>query len=81
MNNEYSTRRRLRKVIADVLECQESELPDNPHQESIDKWDSLEHLRLIMAVESEFDIRFKTERIPGLTSLELLLSEINNAYR
>jgi len=79
MNKEYSMRQRLRKVISDVFECEESTLPANPDQASIDKWDSLEHLRLIMAVESEFNIKFQTERIPMLTSLELLIWEITNA--
>ncbi len=76
---EHSVRQRLRKVISDVFVCPESELPDNPDQETIENWDSLEHLRLIMAVESEFNIKFRTERISHLTSLALLLSEINNA--
>lgn len=77
--NKDIIRQRLRKVISEVLECREAELPENPAQESLDKWDSLEHLRLIMAIESEFNIRFQTEKIPVLTSLELLLAEIENA--
>lgn len=76
MNRKNSVRHRLRRIICDVFECQESELPSDPDQKSVEQWDSLEHLRLIMAVESEFCVKFQTERIPHLTSLELLLSEI-----
>ncbi len=80
MSREDNIRQRLRKAMCDVFDCIEAELPENPDQGSIDKWDSLEHLRLIMAVESEFGIKFQTERIQHLTSLELLLSEIEKAH-
>ncbi len=80
MNSENSVRQRLRTIMCDVFDYSESELPENPDQGSIDKWDSLEHLRLLMAVEGEFGIKFQTERIPHLTSLELLLSEMEKAH-
>jgi acyl carrier protein len=35
-------------------------------------WDSLGHLKLIMAIEKEFKIRFDTSEIPALTSFELI---------
>lgn len=35
-------------------------------------WDSLGHLKLIMAIEKEFMVRFSTEDIPRLTSFELI---------
>jgi acyl carrier protein len=35
-------------------------------------WDSLGHLKLIMALEKEFNVRFDTEEIPTLTSFELI---------
>ena len=79
MNKNISIRQRLRGIMCDVFECPESELPENPDQASVEKWDSLEHLRLIMAVESEFGIKFRTEKMPLLTSLELLLLEIEKA--
>lgn len=80
MKNEDSNKQRLRKVMCEVFDYMEAELPENPDQVSIDKWDSLEHLRLIMAAENEFGIKFRTERIPHLTSLELLLLEIEKAH-
>lgn len=79
MNRENNNRQRLRNAMCDVFDCREAEFPENPDQASIDRWDSLEHLRLIMAVENEFGIKFQTERIPHLISLELLLSEIKKA--
>lgn len=80
MNREENYRQRLRKTMCDVFDYKEAELPENPDQSAIDKWDSLEHLRLIMAVENEFGIKFQTERIPHLTSLDLLLAEIEKAH-
>lgn len=73
--------KRLRKTIAAVFELEESTLPPNPTPQSIERWDSLGHLQLIIAVEEEFNVRFMMERIPQLTSLELLSSEISSAAR
>jgi acyl carrier protein len=35
----------------------------------LDAWDSLGHLRLMMELEHEFNVRFSTEQIRRLTSL------------
>ena len=60
---------RLRKVAAEVfgLRAEEIELAMTP--EDIEKWDSLNHLRLITAVESEFNIRLSMSQIQGIECL------------
>ena len=44
--------------------------------ETIPNWDSLGHLRLIMAVEEAFAIRFATEEIPTLLNVRLLCDTV-----
>lgn len=52
-------------------------LPDNASYETIAEWDSLGHLKLIFAIEEEFEIKFNAEKIPQLNSLNLLQREID----
>ena len=68
---------RLRKVAAEVfgLRAEEIELTMTP--EDIEKWDSLNHLRLITAVEGEFNIRLSMSQIQGIKCLGHLHSYVD----
>jgi acyl carrier protein len=70
---------RLRKAIAQTFDIDEADLPSELSIRTLEQWDSLGHLQLIMFIESEFNIKFTTEKIPLLTSLEELKTEIYNA--
>ena len=76
---QHEISQRLQKIIGEVFEIEKPKLPNNLNQNSIEQWDSLGHLRLIMAVESEFHIRFPVKSIPELTSFKALETEIINA--
>ena len=65
--------------MTSTFEMQERELPINPQIHSIEKWDSLGHIQLIMAIEAEFGVRFITDRIPQLINQELLANEIEKS--
>ncbi len=67
---------RLREIAAEVfgLRAEEVELAMTP--EDIEKWDSLNHLRLITAVESEFNIRLTMSQIQGIECLRDLHSYV-----
>ncbi len=66
---------KLKKVFADVFgeKPEKCEVIDSAHYT---KWDSIAHLRLIMAVEREFGVQFETEDIPKLTSFSLLAQKL-----
>ena len=68
---------RLGKIAAEVfgLRAEEIELAMTP--EDIEKWDSLNHLRLITAVESEFNIRLNMSQIQGIGCLGDLQSYVD----
>jgi acyl carrier protein len=67
------------KILAQVQQCVSSVFNLDPGSitaeatyETVPGWDSLGHLRLIMAVEEAFAVRFTTEEIPTLLSVRLL---------
>jgi acyl carrier protein len=67
---------RLRRVFAEAFEINESALPENPTPDNCERWDSLGHVVLILAVEEEFDMKFTTEQIGRLKSMTALREAI-----
>lgn len=65
-------RERLRSIVADVLRVGIEEVPKDASAETIEAWDSLVHLDIILAIEQTLNVQFKTEEIPQLTSLAKL---------
>ncbi|MCH7964124.1 MAG: acyl carrier protein [Bacteroidetes bacterium] len=47
-------------------------------KDDIDSWDSLGQLQLIMSFESEFDIKFKTQEINQITSIQKSIDYIKH---
>lgn len=53
----------LKKVLAAVLGLAEDQVSDDISMQSTPQWDSLRHMKLILAIEQEFDIEFDDEEI------------------
>ena len=70
---------RLKKVVSQALDISEGKVTPDLAAGSTEKWDSLGHLMLILAVENAFGIKFPTEAIPELRSLGLILEALKEA--
>ena len=51
---------RLKAVILNELDLDEFEMTTTTTADSVPGWDSLTHVRIIVAIEAEFGIRFST---------------------
>lgn len=60
---------RLNKVFRDVFDDESINIDENTTSDDIEDWDSLEHIRLINAVEDEFNIRFKMKEVSGMANV------------
>lgn len=49
---------RLNEVFRDVFDDEEIVVEDGTTSDDIEDWDSLEHINLMVAVETEFGIKF-----------------------
>lgn len=70
---------RLRSVFSSVFGIEPTRLLETDSSQTIAEWDSLSHLNLIFALESEFDVRFDAEEIPALVSVNALRLRIAKA--
>ena len=66
----------LRDILADILEISPVEVTPNLKADTVESWDSFRHLQVILAVEGEYGVQFDPQRIPELTSVALLQSEL-----
>jgi acyl carrier protein len=50
---------KLKKVILDVLELDDFDIKDETTADQVPGWDSLNHINVILAVEKEYNLKFK----------------------
>lgn len=62
----------LNEIVADIFEIDPHELKDDLTSDDIELWDSLNHLRLITAVEEGLSIRFSMGEIESIDSIGAL---------
>ena len=60
---------RLNHVFRDVLENDLIKLDPSTTAADIEEWDSLSHVRIVLAAEQEFKLRLKAGEISGLENV------------
>jgi acyl carrier protein len=66
---------RLKKIFLDVFDS-ETEIGDQTTAADVEGWDSLSHIRLILAVEKEFRVRFAASEVGMLKNVGELVGLI-----
>jgi acyl carrier protein len=64
---------RLTQLLCDLLDLEPSMVGPDLMREEVDLWDSLNHLRLITAVEEAFDVKFTLQEIESVDGVRHLL--------
>ena len=67
--NENQILKRLNDVFRDVFDDDSITIDRSTTADDIDDWDSLEHITLIGAVESEFHMRFKMHEVSTMKNV------------
>ena len=57
------------EIAAETFEIDETEVSDQLTPDLVDLWDSLAQLRLVTALEQEFDIKFSMEEIESIETI------------
>jgi acyl carrier protein len=76
MTDLADIRDRVRAVLASVLGIDAAKVPDDASASSLEGWDSLRHINVILALEDEFGAEFSADEVGQLTSLPLLAAAI-----
>jgi acyl carrier protein len=71
----------LVESVSTVLNIKPGCVTLDTSQENTPSWDSLAHLRLIIEIEQNLDIRFRSQDIPNLTSVASLSKAVSELGR
>lgn len=63
---------KLKSVIATVLEIEPTDIDENSSMDTIEAWDSIKHMDLILSLEEEFGVSVPDEEAGDLTSYALI---------
>jgi len=69
---------RVKKVMAAVFGIQPSDIDSNTSQDSVEEWDSLKHMNLVIALEEEFDFEFTDSETVEILNYKLILEVLKD---
>jgi acyl carrier protein len=64
--------RRIKKVMAEILEVDPAAIGEGFQREEAPSWDSMAHLRLVSALEEAFGIRFTMREVGEMERFETI---------
>jgi acyl carrier protein len=64
---------KLKTVVATVLNVDVSRIDASASSDTIESWDSLRHMNLVLALEDEFGVSLPDEEAANATSYPLLV--------
>lgn len=67
---------RLNEVFCDVFDNPNIKLSEDSTNKDIEDWDSVAHIQLIFAIETEFDVQFEAEDIAKMTDVATILEAL-----
>jgi acyl carrier protein len=66
------------RIVADALGLEAGALGPDASMESVEAWDSLQHLGVITAIEAAFACRLSADEISELTSVERIARHLES---
>ena len=70
---------KARLILANVLSVPAQEITDEASPDTVESWDSVAHMNLVMALEEEFGVQFTDVQILEMMSFELILLVLKEA--
>ena len=63
---------KLKQVVSDILEVDIDDINENSSPDNIEQWDSLSHIKLVMAIEAEFNVKLTPDDMMDMLSVKLI---------
>lgn len=64
------------EILEDVMDVEDIALTDDTTADDVEEWDSLSHVRLIVAIERKYGIKFTNTEIAGLQRVKDIIDLI-----
>tara|TARA_B100000315_G_C14477845_1_gene541478 strand:+ start:297 stop:530 length:234 start_codon:yes stop_codon:yes gene_type:complete len=69
---------RIKNVLSAVFEIPVEQIQDDSSPDTIDAWDSLKHMNMIVALEEEFNVQFTDDEVIEMLDYKLICMIVNN---
>lgn len=66
----------IRRIAAEIFEFDPDQITSELTPDNVELWDSLNHLRLITEIETEFDLRLSMDQVRSIDHLGALAALI-----
>lgn len=63
---------RIKDVMASILAIDMADINEETSNDTVDSWDSIQHMNLVLALEEEFSITILDEDAANITSFPLI---------
>jgi len=70
-------RERLRRLIAEAVDTSIEEVNPESTMANLEGWDSLNHIKIIVALEEQFGVTFNDDEIVTVTSVAAIEAVLN----
>jgi acyl carrier protein len=67
---------RVRQVMADILQIDLAAIGDDTSMDTVEQWDSANHINLVLALEEEFGVAFDVGEIEAMTSFPSVVAGV-----
>lgn len=67
---------RVLKIVSQVMNISVEQLNEDSSPDTVENWDSLQHMNLILALEEEFNITFSDEEIVEMLSVKIIVETL-----
>ena len=64
---------KIKQIIAAILDLPINLINESTSTKNVENWDSLNHLKIILAIEDEFNMRLNNDEIVLMNSFPLLV--------
>ena len=62
----------LKQVLSNILEVDIDDINEHSSSDNIEQWDSLSQIKLVMAIEAEFNVKLTPDDIMEMLSVKLI---------
>ena len=69
---------KIKQIMATVFEMNIADIKDDASPETIEKWVSLQHMNLIVALEEEFGITFREDEIVEMIEYKIICDTVKS---
>ena len=72
---------RVRRMVADVLDVPQAQVTRDTSPETVETWDSVQHLNIVLSLEQEFGVSVPPEDIDKLRTVGDIVDMVEKMSR